>query len=370
MVAKNPGLGRLNHLRFRDPASFVAGNIHRYFDTWESLFESFGPSQGSVDLLGIVREGVKIDCFFQHFKGHFKGKGYDSSTPPHAIFKNSKSCLDFYPFISETILKWVSTGVLAFHGKVGHCKPPHLVVPLTVEPSKPRLCHDERFLNLWIRDLPFKLDHLPDLPRYVFPGNFQTVFDDMNGYQHVSLHPDSQTYFGLVWEGCYFTFRVLPFGWKASAYLFHNLGLVVSSAARSFGVPLSQYIDDRHVGQLLLNNDRSPSLLRAQAAAYILCYLLIEAGYFIGLPKCQSSPSTTVRFLGLISDSVAQAFLIPLDKKEKFASLREEIIASKFVSITTLQRFAGKAISFSLAIPGCKLYVRGVFGNLFVFQKL
>ena len=52
-----------------------------------------------------------------------------------------------------------------------------LVLPLTVEPSKPRLCHDERFLNLWIWDLPFKLDHLQDRPRCVLPGNFQTTFE-------------------------------------------------------------------------------------------------------------------------------------------------------------------------------------------------
>ena len=105
-----------------------------------------------------------------------------------------------------------------------------------MEPSKPRLSHDERFLNLWIKDLPFKLDHLPDLPRYVLPGHFKTSFDEKSGYQHKLLHPSSRTFFG--------------FGWKASAYIYHNLGLAVTNAARSFGVPVSQYIDDRHVGQL------------------------------------------------------------------------------------------------------------------------
>ena len=64
------------------------------------------------------------------------------------------------------------SGCYQILGKIGECSPPHLVLPLTVEPSKLRLCHDERFLNLWIRDLPFKLDHLKDLPRYVLPGHF------------------------------------------------------------------------------------------------------------------------------------------------------------------------------------------------------
>lgn len=42
-------------------------------------------------------------------------------------------------------------------GRVGCCDPPHLVMPLTEEVTKPRLCHDERFLNLWVIDKPFVL---------------------------------------------------------------------------------------------------------------------------------------------------------------------------------------------------------------------
>ena len=180
--------------------------------------------------------------------------------------------------------------------------------------SEPRLYHDERFLNLWIRYLPFKLDHLSNLPRYVLPGHFQTAFDDKSGYQHVCLHPLSETYFGLEWKNIFFMFSTLPFGWKASAFTYHNLGLVVSQAARSFGVPLSQYIDDRHVGQLFsppMHPISPPSAQRAQAAAYIVCYILIEAGYFINIGKSQCVPSTVICFLSFLCDSLRQFFLIP-----------------------------------------------------------
>ena len=64
---------------------------------------------------------------------------------------------------------------------------------------------------------------------------------------------------------------------------------------RSLGVPVSRYIGDRHVGQLFippLRVSRSPYLERAQAATYIMCYPLIEAGYFIGIEKSQLVPST------------------------------------------------------------------------------
>ena len=89
-------------------------------------------------------------------------------------------------------------------GRIGEVAPPPLVMPITVEPSKPRMCHDERFLNLWIKDLPLSLDYISNFPRYVFHGHFQSVFDDKRRYDHVLLSPESTTYFGLAWKGCFF----------------------------------------------------------------------------------------------------------------------------------------------------------------------
>ena len=162
----------------------------------------------------------------------------------------------------------------------------------------------------------------------------------------------------------YFVFRTLPFGWKASAFIYHNLGLFVTGAARWFGVPVSQYIDDRHVGQLFRSPALAslvPSKVLAEAAAYIICYLLIEASYFIDIAKSQWVVSTVVRFLGFLRDSSRQAFLLPDDKRLKFSSLREQMLASRNIGLKMLQRFAGKVISFSLAVPGCKLYLRETF---------
>ena len=90
------------------------------------------------------------------------------------------------------------------------------------------MCHDERFLNLWIKDCPFSLDYFTDLPRYVFKGRFQATFDETSGYDHVRLHPFRSTFFGLQWAGWYFVYATLPFGSKASAYVYHNTGLACS----------------------------------------------------------------------------------------------------------------------------------------------
>ena len=46
--------------------------------------------------------------------------------------------------------------------------PPHVGLPLTVEPTKPRLCINAGFVNLWMKASPFTLDGLSDVARFVY----------------------------------------------------------------------------------------------------------------------------------------------------------------------------------------------------------
>ena len=71
-----------------------------------------------------------------------------------------------------------------------------------------------------------------------------------------------------------------------------------------------------------------------------MCYLVIEAGYFIGIDKLQSTPLTSVCFIGFVCDSLVCDFLIPEDKRIKFSALREGILLSPFVSLKTFRRFS------------------------------
>ena len=203
---------------------------------------------------------------------------------------------------------------------------------------------------IMICDLPFKLYHLCNLPRNVLPYHFQTTFDDKNGYQHAFLHYSSQAYFTFQWQGFYFIFPTILFGQKATAFLYHKVGHAVSGVARSIGVPKLQYIAGQHVGVLFttpLRMTQGPSLQEALAAAYIMCYLLVEAGHFIGLDKSQSTPLICMCFLGFVCDSKHQAFVISQDKRNKFATLREVILSPSFVTLKTIKHFWGEVIFFS-----------------------
>ena len=200
----------------------------------------------------------------------------------------------------------------------------------------------------------------------MFNSHFQTTFNDKSSYDHVKLLPDSFTFVGLEWKGWYFCYKTLPFGWTATTYVYHTVGLAATCHIHSLGVPCSQYIEDRHVGQLTLLRDLQDSLKwssfqLAKAAAFIVCSVLVCLGYFFGLSKSVPVPQTRIRFLGFLSDSMLQAFLIPQDKRIKFATLCDSILHCRTVSIKTLQCFVGKVTSFSLAVLAAQLYTRKVY---------
>ncbi|KAK3705677.1 hypothetical protein QZH41_009522 [Actinostola sp. cb2023] len=354
---------------FRDPDYFVAGEIHNHRPQWEIILTDY-PKRDEI--LGYLRTGVRVQDFLVPFKGDFQGQFYDTKTPPRASFPNSKSCTGFEDFISTTLSQRLRNGSMSLWGKVGSVEPPHLVMPITIEPTKPRMCHDERFLNLWIKDCPLALDYISNLPRYVGAGSFQTTMDEKNGYDHVLVSQDSRSLLGLEWQGWFFVFHTIPFGWKASAYVYHNIGMGATSFIRSLGVPCSQYIDDRHFGQLVPAQGSGvgwSNMELAEAAIFLAASVLSSLGYFIGLAKSHLSPSQSVRFLGFIVDSVRRSFILPEDKKQKFSTLRETILKRKTVSIKTLQRLAGKITSFCLAVPAAQLYCREIYRAIPGFQK-
>ena len=73
--------------------------------------------------------------------------------------------------------------------------------------------------------------------------------------------------------------------------------------------------------------------------------------------------------LGFLVDSQRCAFILPEDKKRKFAALRESILDKKSSSIKTPQRPAGKIKSFCIAVPAAQLYCREIFRATAGYKK-
>lgn len=361
-VLQDQSLINFDKLFLRDPEHFVAGELHNHVPDWNFLLQALdGSSLPCSEILGWLKHGVDVKDFFQHFKGTFKGEFFDSDEPPVRYFNNSPSCRQFASFVASQLENNIRNGAISLVGRVGECEMPKLIMPLTVEPTKPRLCHDERFLNCWIRDSPFRMENLRDLHRLVAPGARMISCDEKSGYNHVRLKSEtpSDSYFGLQFGGYVMIYNTLPFGWKASAFVYQTIGMVPTTYLRQFGFATTQYIDDRFAVEVI-NRVSKEITISIDVTKYALLELLTRLGYFLALIKSFLDGVCSLKHLGFIVDSVRQAYLLPPEKRNSFAALRDQILSGTEVDVRTLQRFAGKCVSMVLVVPAAKLYTREV----------
>jgi hypothetical protein len=305
-----------------------------------------------------IHEKVDVMGFFTHFKGRFKGKYYDSDSPPGKIFSNVPNCEPFGNDIARHLEEGLRNGSLELVGRVGEVVPPLLVMPLLMVEGtrKNRLCHDERFLNLWMRHVPFSLEGLSLLPSLLEAGDFISSSDEKSAYLGVLLAPSSRKYFGVQFAGWYMQYTCLPFGWSESPFIYQTIGMQVTSFLRSKGMVTLQYIDDRFLGPT--RGIEGTNLAKTGWSIFFNAAVLHLLGYTIEMSKSLWYPRLTMLHLGLIVDSELRQFCIPLGKRDSFRVLRTSILDSDTIYVKTLEKLMGKCMSFKLCVPIARLYIR------------
>ncbi len=94
-------------LPFRDPSTFVAGNLHNHLPQWQHII-------GDNDWNSEVLDWIKHDItkYFTKFSGRFRGRSYVGVEPPCAYFPNAQCCCNYTAFINKelTELLWFDHG--------------------------------------------------------------------------------------------------------------------------------------------------------------------------------------------------------------------------------------------------------------------
>jgi hypothetical protein len=164
--------------------NFVAGNLHRFAPLWARICSK---SAAGEQVTRWARDGVDVYDFFVPFAGEFNGRNYRSLIPPRTQFRNHVLSPAHRSFLSSEIQRELRIGAVRRWGAVGKVEPPHLVLSVGLEPSKPRKLNDGRFLNMWCKDNPFEFEGLHMLPALVDKGEYGYNVDDVSGYFHVHL---------------------------------------------------------------------------------------------------------------------------------------------------------------------------------------
>jgi hypothetical protein len=74
------------------------------------------------------------------------------------------------------------------------------------------------------------------LPALVDKGEYGYNVDDVSGYFHVRLTARSQEFFGFEWEGVYYVYTSLNFGWKSAPYTYTCFSGEVAGFLRRLGL--------------------------------------------------------------------------------------------------------------------------------------
>ena len=221
---------------------------------------------------------------------------------------------------------------------------PKVVNPLSVSTNpnaKKRLILDLRYVNQYLKTDFIKFDDWRIFQNYVDKGNFAYKFDLSQGYHHVDIFEDHQTYLGFSWvfEGKtrYFVFTVLPFGLASAPYIFTKILRPLVSYWHDKGIKISVYLDDGAGTE----TSYKESLKNSEFVRNSLC----KAGFIANEDKSVWEPSQELTWLGLTLN--CETNIIRVTEK-RISSIENSLLclcSNPFTSARKLAKIAGKIVS-------------------------
>ena len=135
----------------------------------------------------------------------------------------------------------------------------------------------------------------------------------------------------FFWKGVYYVVTVLPFGWKTSPLIYHSVTEAVCMYITSLGIPMLCWIDDMLgcTEQIFKNYNDENQFQSALRAMVVVSLILYNAGYFLGISKCNFIPEQVMVYLGIKCDSLHLRFLVPEKRIQKYLPIQKYMLTWK-----------------------------------------
>ena len=182
-------------------ADFVPGGLNHHHEVWQRVVFRGHPQ--AAQLLSYPTNGVSVFEFlteenrgvsreFRYRREAFPGTSVPNRIPQaHAGFVRSK--------VAALVKRGCLARMADVKGPTGPARP-RLVLPLSIEPSKPRLVIDARALNECCRHVPFKMDTVAKVANVAEEGIYMGSLDDRSGVHNLSLQRESWPLFGVSYD--------------------------------------------------------------------------------------------------------------------------------------------------------------------------
>ena len=142
-----------------------------------------------------------------------------------------------------------------------------------------------------------------------------------------------------------YEWRVLPFGYSWSPFIFHSLLEPLIEAMRALGFALVKYLDDI----LVADADRN----RCAEGTALLRQFLTDLGFTVSVPKSSPEPEQELVFLGMGLNLRDRWFYWPADKAQRVIDTASDFLSSPSGVIRTrdLQSWLGRTVFLSTVCP-------------------
>src|SRR5690554_1410375 len=233
--------------------------------------------------------------------------------------------------VDEKWLSWLEKGII----EPGETL---LVMALGTVPKKNgqvRVIHDCRPLNRYVYDMPFSMDGLKEVAKFIKANDWLTSVDLKDGYEHVPIHIDFRKYFGVNWNGQTMRFAKLGFGFKLSPVLFQALmDSVALEASRRIGYKsVFVYLDDF----LIRGSSKLDCLNNTNILLKVLNQLVLKPNW----SKCLLEPQQSIEYLGKVWNSKLGIVTNDESHNDRIKSKCSKLIKSKTATVNELESFLG-----------------------------
>lgn len=304
-----------------------AGRLAQFFDNWTKL------TSDPVVLEAV--KGYKIP--------------FTSLPPPRPFLQEPKLPSAMHARCSEEIDRLTKKGAIV---QVEPSADQFLSTYFLVE--KPsggvRFIFNLKDLNYFIDPPHFKLEDWRTVVRLMLPGMYMASIDIEDAYLLVPIHPSHRRFLRFQWNGSVFEFQALPFGLSTAPYIFTKIMRPVTTALRESGFESVVYLDDF----LILSPTKDHCRSNVQAHINQLSSL----GFIINFNKSVLDPSTSIKYLGFIFDSVHQTLAIPNERRLRLLSMIAEFAQRRRSLIQEFASIIGSLVSICPAVRYGLLYTK------------
>lgn len=225
---------------------------------------------------------------------------------------------------------------LLMKGAIEKCKvigfvSPFFIVPKSTGTWRPII--NLRALDNFIPHHHFKMEGVNTVRHMIRPGDWLGKVDLKDAYFTVALDKRQRQFFQFRWRKQLYQYISMPFGLNLAPWAFRKLLKPVISGLRQRGIRIVNYLDD-----ILIMAHSEKEVHRAFGE---VLKLITTLGFVIHSEKSVLIPTQRLEYLGLVIDTVAMTFSLPLDKRTKLLGLCGAALGKKATFLRELAAILG-----------------------------